>query len=219
MEFPAQIPGGTLRHEGGRLFVFEGDWSEDSIEAAPDNLVWIFGCNVARSGLGGQACIRRHPRAIGVATKKSPRRTHAAYFNDEEYHENKALITKDLAVIARAVGAGYGVVLSDQLYGSGLARLHEQAPFTFLWLCTKFNALRAYLKGESIAKKEVAEEEVMSENERLYQMNRTERLKKRSDLLVTTKPKRRKRVRDQAQCALFGPEPEAEMNREGFQSL
>ena len=65
------------------------------LQANPKRL-YLFGDNVMRAGLGGQAKeMRGEPNAVGVATKKAPHRGHLAYFTDAEYAENCEQIRSD----------------------------------------------------------------------------------------------------------------------------
>jgi hypothetical protein len=54
----------------------------------PD-FMFLFGDNLQRTGLGGQAKeMRGEFNAIGIATKKSPSLSDDAFFTDEEYVTN-----------------------------------------------------------------------------------------------------------------------------------
>jgi len=60
------------------------------------NKFYLFGDNLEGKGKGGQAIVRDEPNAIGIPTKKAPRRDESAYFTDDELRDNKAAIDKPL---------------------------------------------------------------------------------------------------------------------------
>lgn len=91
--------------------------------------IYLFGDNVMRKGLGGQAReMRGEPNAIGVVTKHAPGRTEQDYFDDKDFDYLTAMIAFDLR---RAFGwtrrGGLVVVPLDGL-GTGLAELPQRAP-------------------------------------------------------------------------------------------
>jgi hypothetical protein len=93
------------------------------------NIVYVFGDNEWRIGLGGQAReMRGEPNAHGVATLKSP----GLPWSDNDFDANCAVINADLRELfdreARVI-----VFPSDGI-GTGLARLNTSAPRTFAYL-------------------------------------------------------------------------------------
>lgn len=85
---------------------------------------YVFGDNLARVGLGGQAReMRGEPNAIGVPTKVSPRQfmtdvtPGALIAIDEAFHE-----------VRTALLAGHDVVVPTDGLGTGLAELPTRAP-------------------------------------------------------------------------------------------
>ena len=94
----------------------------------PD-LMYLFGDNLDRTGLGGQAAeMRGEPNAIGVATKKFPSMRPDSFFTDETYTENVKTFLDDLMpAIQHIMEGGILVIPSDGL-GTGLSKLHESAP-------------------------------------------------------------------------------------------
>lgn len=96
------------------------------------NMVFVFGDNMARTGLGGQAkeC-RGEPNAIGIPTKWEPARHHGAYFSDENWLEGSPChkaVTTAIEQIERAIFDGYDVVFPQDGVGTGLAELPTRAP-------------------------------------------------------------------------------------------
>lgn len=107
------------------------------------NKLFLFGDNLEQSGLGGQAeAMRGEPNAIGIPTKKKPSYAEEAFFNDDEFEQNKAAINAALAEAANAVTDSIRVIVipSDGL-GTGRAQLHRRAPRTFAYLQQKLAEL------------------------------------------------------------------------------
>ena len=101
------------------------------LKANPDWL-YVFGDNLARRGLGGQAAqMRGEPNAIGVPTKKLPSLTHDAFFTDEEYEANKAVLQEEFNKIFAALREGKTVVFPEDGIGTDRAQLAQRAPKTY----------------------------------------------------------------------------------------
>jgi hypothetical protein len=94
-------------------------------------VMYLFGDNAQREGLGGQAGeMRFEHNAVGVRTKKSPSMDAAAFFNDDEVEANLAMIREDLnPVLLHLQNGGIVVIPSDGL-GTGLSELPKRAPLT-----------------------------------------------------------------------------------------
>lgn len=98
--------------------------------------LFLFGDNLERRGLGGQAAaMRGEPNAVGIPTKKSPSYRDDAFFSDDEFEQNKASIDSAFAEITNAVTDSIRVIVipSDGL-GTGRAQLDRKAPRTFAYL-------------------------------------------------------------------------------------
>jgi hypothetical protein len=89
--------------------------------------VYVFGDNVQRQGLGGQAkeC-RGEPNALGVVTKWQPGRDDGDYFSDGD-HRCAIMVMRDLGRLFAVIGQRRVVLPYDGL-GTGLAELPERAP-------------------------------------------------------------------------------------------
>lgn len=88
---------------------------------------FVFGDNVQRRGLGGQAKeMRGEPNAIGVATKWSPSMSPSAFFDDTR--ECKWIVEADLAKVKLKLDAGKVVIVPTDGIGTGLSRLPQVAP-------------------------------------------------------------------------------------------
>lgn len=109
--------------------------TREYVRANRDKL-FLFGDNLERRGLGGQAAaMRGEPNAIGIPTKKSPSYKNAAFFSDVEFEQNKASIDAALAEIMNAVTDSIrAIVISSDGLGTGRAQLERRAPRTFAYL-------------------------------------------------------------------------------------
>lgn len=107
------------------------------LQANP-GVLYVFGDNEQRWGLGGQAAeMRGEPNAIGVATLRAPGR----YWREEEVDRQCAVIDGDLEPVALAIREGRIVVFPLDGIGTGLADLKNQSPTTFKHLTARLAAL------------------------------------------------------------------------------
>lgn len=98
---------------------------------ADRNAVFVFGDNMARKGLGGQAAeMRGEPNAIGVPTKWRPSRDEAAYFTDDDsgLFQVREAIDSAFQAMQDALRGGRNVVIPADGLGTGLADLPRRAP-------------------------------------------------------------------------------------------
>lgn len=108
-----------------QLRIFRAD-----LRSNPD-VLYIFGDNEARVGLGGQAAeMRGEPNAVGVATLKAPGR----YWREEDADRQNAVIDADLVHAFEAMKIGRVIVFPLDGIGTGLADLEPRAPSTFAHL-------------------------------------------------------------------------------------
>jgi DNA polymerase elongation subunit (family B) len=113
---------------------------------ANKNMVFIFGDNDLKTGLGGQAAqMRGEKNTIGIPTKKKPDITDDSYYTDDEFEQNKKKINFAVSLIIREIRMGKTIVLPSNGIGTGLARLQEKAPKTFKFLQATLNALQSYI--------------------------------------------------------------------------
>lgn len=93
-------------------------------------IFYVFGDNVVRQGLGGQAGeMRGEPNALGVATKWEPSMNFDAFFSDDDYSRIIKIINRDLDEIEHHLDnfKNFVVFPSDGL-GTGLSQLAIRAP-------------------------------------------------------------------------------------------
>jgi len=105
--------------------------------------VFLFGDNLERVGMGGQAgAMRGEPNAVGIPTKKTPSMDESAFFTDDEFEENCKAIDAALMdawqlwldYVATYCTADIAVVIPSDGLGTGLAELDKRAPRTFAYL-------------------------------------------------------------------------------------
>jgi len=111
------------------------------LKANPD-VLYLFGDNIKRKGLGGQAKeMRYEPNAIGICTKKYPSNAPDSFMTDKELEQNKKLIEGDInkAISAWQTGKYKKIVIPP--IGVGLAKLSEKAPATWNFLNEQFAKL------------------------------------------------------------------------------
>lgn len=104
-----------------------------SIEICENNptKLYIFGDNVTGQGKGGQAIIRDMNNSYGISTKTSPYQ----YFTDESYDINIEHININIWNI-KSIAKDYNkIVFPSQGLGTGRARMMQECPKTFLYLC------------------------------------------------------------------------------------
>lgn len=91
--------------------------------------LFVFGDNMQRRGMGGQAKEMRGERnAVGIPTKKSPAMTANAFFSDADFPKAQVEIDKEFDRLEAHVRAGGVVVYPKDGIGSGSAKLKEKAP-------------------------------------------------------------------------------------------
>ncbi len=106
--------------------------TREIVQANPDK-IFLFGDNLQRVGMGGQAgAMRGEPNAVGIPTKKTPSGDEAAFFNDDEVVENCEAIEEALQQLSW-IATDTVVIPADGL-GTGLAELDKRAPQTFAYL-------------------------------------------------------------------------------------
>lgn len=102
------------------------------------NKVYLFGDNLAKRGMGGQAKeMRGEENAIGIPTKKYPTMNDKAFFTDDEFESNKERILNEFKKIPK----NKTVVVPSSGLGTGLAQLDKRAPKTYAFLQECINKL------------------------------------------------------------------------------
>lgn len=93
--------------------------------------LFVFGDNLAKKGLGGQAReMRGEPNAVGIATKRSPSMNSDAFFSDSDIHNVIVMgaIKDSFRILEFHLLSGDVVVIPKNGVCGGLANLPVNAP-------------------------------------------------------------------------------------------
>lgn len=110
-------------------------------------VLYLFGDNAERQGLGGQAKeMRGEPNAVGIRTKRAPNNSRWAFFTEDpdDVAEQNAWIAEDFEPVFEHLETGGTVVIPTDGVGSGLARLREVSPSSWDFLSEQMERLRDY---------------------------------------------------------------------------
>lgn len=105
------------------------EWiTRQNLQDNPDKL-YVFGDNMRRYGLGGQAREMRGERnAIGIPTKREPTMRPGAFFSDNDFDQWLEVAEPAFDYLKMALIDGRTVVFPKNGLGTGLAQLPERAP-------------------------------------------------------------------------------------------
>lgn len=108
-------------------------------------VMYLFGDNDQRKGLGGQAKeMRGEQNAVGIRTKKAPHRGKDAYWTDLELSENTDKIISDMLPVVGHLNSGGVVVIPSDGLGTGLSMMQETCPLSFEYLQKALKALEEF---------------------------------------------------------------------------
>lgn len=118
-------------------------WISREFVRANRDRIFLFGDNLARRGLGGQAAaMRGEPNVVGIPTKKLPSNSENAFFTDAELEQNKAAINKAFEhLIRKSTAPEQIIVIPANGIGTGRVQLENRAPQTFAYLQKCLRAL------------------------------------------------------------------------------
>lgn len=117
---------------------------------ANPNVHYVFGDNIMRRGLGGQAKeMRGEPNAIGVVTKNSPGTYNEDFFDDKDFEKVTELMSKDLVRIEALLNKSGTIVFPSDGIGTGRGELYLRAPKIARWLSERF-LLIGIINGKTI---------------------------------------------------------------------
>jgi hypothetical protein len=93
------------------------------------DILFLFGDNSTRKGLGGQAKeMRGESNSLGIVTKKFPSNEKDSFYSDEDFYVWLELFSGDMENLAEKVNSGkYKTIVIPPL-GTGLADLPNRAP-------------------------------------------------------------------------------------------
>ena len=107
-------------------------------------VLYVFGDNHARRGLGGQAKEMRHePNAVGVRTKLVGHMADSAFFTEEpeDLVVQKRFVDEDMKPLFDHVKTGGIVVWPADGVGTGLSELPQRSPTTQAYIESKLASL------------------------------------------------------------------------------
>jgi hypothetical protein len=109
---------------------------------ANPHVLFIWGDNLERTGMGGQAAeMRGEPNGVSIMTKKAPRRDDAAYFTDADREDFRKYLSSPYRLLEKHLKAGGLVVCPAAGVGTDRAALPEKAPACFKMLRKAFKQL------------------------------------------------------------------------------
>jgi hypothetical protein len=113
----------------------------EKIKANPD-VLYLFGDNLLRKGLGGQAKeMRGEENTIGILSKKYPSNKEDSFYSDKDFYNWLQEFSKDISKVAEAVNSGKYKSLVIPQIGVGLADLSNRAPRIWQHLKTTLDNL------------------------------------------------------------------------------
>lgn len=127
------------------------------------DVLYVFGDNLIRKGMGGQAGhMRGEVNAIGVATKRTPGMHDTDFFADDSIsiEAQSRSIDADMRPLFEHVKKGGIVIWPSEGIGTGLSELPTRAPVTMAYIEQKMVALArvATLFDRGRSEEEVARE-------------------------------------------------------------
>jgi hypothetical protein len=103
--------------------------------------IFIFGDNLERAGMLGQAIIRNCSNAFGIPTKYKPTRTDEAYFTDDD-KDLFFMIKEHFDMLELELTNGKDIVVPYAGIGTGLAKLPEKAPKLYKYIRSRLYKLK-----------------------------------------------------------------------------
>ncbi len=116
----------------------------EDLKANP-NVLYIFGDNLDREGLGGQAGeMRGEPNAFGIATKRGIGHGYPDDYFFDDQDDVIPILTEEFKRLHSLLGHGRWTALIIPLdgIGTGLSRLPETAPKALAWIEERFNHIK-----------------------------------------------------------------------------
>ena len=94
------------------------------------NVIYIFGDNLERVGMGGQAAeMRGEPNAFGIPTKRTPGHSPGDYFGDPENRMSELIvIIQHFNWVEKMLKDSRTVIWPSDGIGTGLSKLPEVYP-------------------------------------------------------------------------------------------
>lgn len=126
------------------------------LKDAPD-VLFVFGDNLRRIGMGGQAAeMRGEPNAVGIPTKVAPSMAPDAFFTDADLPKALDAFAESFARLEAHLRAGGTIVVPEAGIGTGRAQLEQRAPKIHTVLTRAMNALDRMAAGDQGARSTLA---------------------------------------------------------------
>ena len=114
--------------------------TRDKIKQNPE-VLYLFGDNIIRRGLGGQAKeMRGEDNTLGIISKKYPSNTSESFFYDEDFYLWLEHFSADIKNLAEKINSGKYKALVIPQIGVGLADLPNKAPKIWKYLKTTLDS-------------------------------------------------------------------------------
>jgi hypothetical protein len=92
-------------------------------------VLYLFGDNLKRQGMGGQAKeMRGEPNAVGIATKKLPSQYDNSFFSDDDFDLFEENYLADMEMVYSHLDHKGTVIVPLDGLGTGLSELPTRAP-------------------------------------------------------------------------------------------
>lgn len=100
----------------------------EKIKENPD-VLYLFGDNLIRKGLGGQAKeMRGEENTLGIVSKKYPSNNLSSFYTDKDFYSWLEVFSGDIKNLAEKINSGRYKALVIPPIGIGLADLPNKAP-------------------------------------------------------------------------------------------
>lgn len=111
------------------------------------NVLYLFGDNTIRKGLGGQAKeMRGEPNTVGIITKRYPNNKDTAFFCDFDYSEFVELTNKGFRDVITYIVTHRPTAVVEPPLGVGLADLPNRAPRCYEYLRYMLDKLKSIVE-------------------------------------------------------------------------
>ena len=124
-----------------KVYITNSIITRNKLKENPD-VLYLFGDNTVRTGLGGQAKeMRGEPNAVGIVTKKYPNNEKDSFFYDEDFYSWLEYFSADIKNLAEKINSKKYKAIVIPPIGLGLADLPNKAPKIYNYLKTTLDKL------------------------------------------------------------------------------
>jgi hypothetical protein len=128
------------------MIIYQKRIYRDDLQNNPE-IIYLFGDNEERVGLGGQAkeC-RGEPNAFGIPTKVAPNNIESSYWSDDDLMEKTEILNNCFDELRRLFDSGQykGIIVPTDGLGTGLSELPDRAPQVFEVLKDHLQSLHSW---------------------------------------------------------------------------